>query len=63
MHKALLILGGIEDDSVLGQRIPLEGFLEPRYLPDARCDLTDGNVRKVKRSRVGTLLIAFASLD
>jgi len=63
VHKALLILGGIGGDSVLGQGIPLEGSLEPRYLPDARWDLTDGNVEKFYGLRVGPLLISFASLD
>jgi hypothetical protein len=41
MYEALLILDGIEADGVLGQVLPLEGSLGPRYLPDASWDLTD----------------------
>jgi hypothetical protein len=52
-----------EEIAFLGQGIPLEGSLEPRYLPDARWDLTDGNVEKFYGLRVGPLLISFASLD
>jgi hypothetical protein len=57
MHKALLILGGIEDDSVLGQRIPLECSLEPRYLPDVRMDLTDKKWIGITIFKFGTVLI------
>jgi hypothetical protein len=41
MHKALLIAESIEVDGTFGSVISSEGFLEPRYLPDARMDLTD----------------------
>jgi hypothetical protein len=43
MHKALLIAESIEVDGTFGSVISSEGFFEPRYLPDARMDLTDKN--------------------
>ena len=62
MHKALLILGGIgQMASWVGD--PARRLLEPRYLPYASWDLTDGNVEKFYGLRVGPLLISFASLD
>jgi len=40
---------------------PARRLLEPRCLPYASWDLTDGNVEKFYGLRVGPLLLSFAS--